>query len=236
MTRESGNEWNGHAEWWLEEISHDPIYKLDVLPLLCELTAHMPGMLLDVGCGEGQVMALHDGRVIGCDISMELLRHASQRGPVARAELPDLRWLRREVVDGAYLVLVIEHLADLDIFASLARVVRPGGMLALVMNHPAFTAPGSGPILDQTDGEFLWRWGSYFRAGSSLMPTAEASVTFHHRPLADILNAAALAGWGLQELVERGFSKAAIATEPGYVGQEQMPRLLGARWTNTQGS
>jgi SAM-dependent methyltransferase len=232
----NSNEWSEHAEWWLGEVAGDPIYRLDVLPLIGHLLSGVSGHLLDLGCGEGQVMVRYPGRVIGCDVSLPLLRHAARRGPVVCAELPDLEWLCSGAVDGAYLVMVLEHLVDLDVLAAAARVVRSGGTLALVMNHPAFTAAGSGPIMDTTDGEILWRWGEYFEAGTSLMPAAGAEVAFHHRPLAEIFNAAADAGWSLVEMVETGLSKAALATEPEYVGQEQMPRLLGARWLNTQGS
>jgi len=106
----------------------------------------------------------------------------------------------------------------------------------VVMNHPAFTPEGAGPIVDPTDGEYLWRWGEYFRASRIPMSTPRADVTFYHRPLGDILNAAADAGWCLDEFIEAGFSDAAVASEPGYGGQQQMPRLLGVRWMNTQGS
>jgi SAM-dependent methyltransferase len=229
------NEWNDHAEWWLGEVATDPIYRSDVLPLAAGLLRDVSGRVLELGCGEGQAMAVCAGGAIGCDISLRLLRQAAGRGPVVRAELPDLEWLRSDVLDGAYMVLVLEHLADLQIFAAAARVVRPGGKLVLVMNHPAFTAEGAGPIIDSSDGEILWRWGRYFERGETLMPASGSTVTFHHRPLPEVLNAAATAGWCLEELVETGLSNAAIATEPEYVGQEEMPRLLGARWMNTQG-
>lgn len=236
MSGYPGNEWNDHAEWWLDEVADDPIYRLDVLPLLLELTEQMPGRLLDLGCGEGQVMALHSNRVVGCDISMDLLRRAATSGPVVRAELPGLDWVRPGSFDGAYMVLVLEHLPSLEIFYAVSTVVRTAGSLALVMNHPAFTSAGSGPIMDQSDGEFLWRWGDYFESAPVRMPTTGADVTFYHRPLAAIVNAAAAAGWCLETIIERGFSTAALAAEPGYVGQEQMPRLLGVRWAKTQGS
>lgn len=235
MSGDTGNAWNDHAEWWLEELE-DPIYHSDVLPLLDRLVDGIVGNLLDLGCGEGRVMARYPGRVIGCDIAEALLRRAVLRGPVVRAELPHLGWLRTNSVDGAYMVLVVEHLETLAIMDAAARVVRPGGALVLVMNHPAFTAAGSGPIMDPSDGEVLWRWGDYFNTGRTVMPTPGGGVAFYHRPLARILNAAAAAGWMLVDFLETGLSKAALAAEPGYVGQEQMPRLLGARWMNTQGS
>ena len=228
------NEWIEHADWWLEEIRDDPLYHLEVMPLLDALIDGVNGRILDLGCGEGQVMRRRGVGVFGCDISMDLLR--LNDGPVVCGSLPDLSWLREDSLDAAYMVLVLEHLADLQVFAEAARVVRPGGVLVIVMNHPAFTSEGAGPIMDPNDGEILWRWGDYFDTAECHMAGTSANVTFYHRPLADILNAASAAGWMLDEISEKGFSKASLATRPEYVGQEQMPRLLGARWMNTQGS
>ncbi|MCP3993951.1 MAG: class I SAM-dependent methyltransferase [bacterium] len=229
------SEWNDHARWWFDEVRDDPIYRLDVIPLFDRLMENSSGLVLDLGCGEGQVLRHHRGNVVGCDVAMDLLRRARVDAPVVRTDLRDLSWIRTASVDGAYLVLVIEHLPDLDLLAEATRIVRPGGSLVLVMNHPAFTADGAGPIIDPTDGEFLWRWGSYFEAAECRMLGSGAEVTFYHRPLADILNTASDAGWMLEELIEAGFSEEAVAAQPGYLGQEQMPRLLGVRWMNTQG-
>lgn len=229
------NEWEDHAEWWLGEVADDPIYRLDVLPLAKQLLGDAPGMLLDLGCGEGQMMRMVGRSVVGCDISMPLLKRAAKAGPVVRCELPHLDWLQTATMDSAVAVLVTEHLSELSLFRSVARVVKPGGSLVVVANHPAFTAAEAGPIMDPSDGEILWRWGDYFAPAAVGMRAGEGDVTFYHRPLAKILNEAADAGWMLESFVEAGFSQAAIATEPGYVGQEQMPRLLGVRWMNTQG-
>ena len=229
-------EWVEHADWWLSEVASDPIYALDVLPLLADLVGATSGRWIDLGCGEGQVMRHLECDVLGCDISPRLLEVAASRGPVVRCRLPDLSWLVSDAVDGAYAVLVLENLPDLALFQNLQRVVRPGCSFVLVMNHPAFTAEGAGPILDPSDGEFYWRWGDYFTEMRVTMPADPEPIPFFHRPLEKILNAAANAGWVLECLVERGFSPEAVVAQPGYSGQEQMPRLLGVRWMNTQGS
>ncbi len=223
-------DWSEHASWWLQEVADDPVYELDVLPLVDELIEDSRGCRLDLGCGEGQVMRSLGGVVVGTDISLRLLRQARHAGPVVRSRLPSLDWLRPGTIDVAYAVLVVEHLPNLDLFASVARVVRTGGSLIVVMNHPAFTPAAAGPIRDQIDGEILWRWGNYFDPAPVAMPAGGGEVVFYHRPLGDLLNAAAAEGWSLDRLVERGFSADAIAAVPGYVGQEQMPRLLGIRW------
>ncbi len=225
-------EWEGLAAWWIEEGSRDPIYAEEVLPWLESLIPDTTGPLLDVGCGEGQAMRrLHPARVVGCDASGSLLGAARRAGPVVRCALPGLGWLRDDTVAGAFAVFVLEHVSDVaSLFAELGRVVAAGGWLVVIGNHPAYTAPGAGPIVDDRDGEVLWRWGPYFTSAVGPEPVGPASVTFHHRPMSLLLTAAADAGWWLEHLDERGLSERAVARSPALAGQEQLPRMLGARW------
>ncbi len=225
--------WDDLADWWLSEVDGDSAYRDDVLPLALELFAAPAGRILDLGCGEGRVMrAFHDRTVVGCDGSMELLRLASTgRRPVVCAHLPRLDWLRTGSFAGTIVVMVVEHVAAVDaLLAEVARVTMPGGTLTAVMNHPAYTAPRAGPIVDQSDGEILWRWGPYFSETQSHEPAGDGTVTFYHRPMGQLLTTAASAGWSLERLEERALSPATIAHHPSLVGQEHFPRLLGARW------
>ena len=225
-------EWEELAGWWREEVAGDAAYRQQVLPLLLGLLDPQPGLTyLDAGCGDGRVMravGATGARVIGCDVNVELLQLARAEGPVVGCRLPGLDWIRPASLDGAYASLVIEHLVDLEpFFAGLARAVRPQGPLALVVNHPLFTAPDSGPVVDPTDGEMFWRWGTYLEDGFTEEPAGESQITFYHRPLATLLNAAADAGWALERTVERA---AETTHDPLLASQEHIPRLLGLRW------
>lgn len=223
--------WESGAEWWLEAIADDPIYATDVMPLLRKLTAECAGPWLDVGCGEGRAQPALPLPLYGCDVATPLLTHAVRRFPVVRCRLPDLRFIRDGALGGASLVLVLEHLPDLAaILTALHSCIRPAGHLAVVLNHPAFTAPGSGPIVDPADGEVLWRWGSYFDAAITTMWIGGQKVSFHHRPVGVVLSVAAAAGWVLELVDERPLGAEAVRHEPGYAGQEQVPRLIGLRW------
>jgi hypothetical protein len=84
------------------------------------------------------------------------------------------------------------------------------------------------------DGEVLWRWGSYLVDGSSVQPAGDGRVVFHHRSMARLLSAAAASGWALQELEEAALGPAAIVREPGYAGQEGIPRFLAVRWLRSK--
>jgi SAM-dependent methyltransferase len=223
--------WHGDAAWWLAEVEHDPIYESDVLPLVASLTGGATGPWLDVGCGNGRAATVLPAPAFGCDISSTLLAAAADHLPGVRCRLPDLRWLRSSSLGGASLILVVEHIADVEgIIEALHRVVRPRGHLAMVINHPAFTAPDAGPLVDPDDGEVLWRWGPYFEEAEVLVRIGSRSVVFHHRPLGRLLTTVARTGWRLQTCEERPLSAAAIDHEPGYAGQEHAPRLLGIRW------
>ncbi len=226
--------WGGSAEWWLAELTQDPTYREVVEPLVVAVSAPRPGdRILDVGCGDGRIMAALrrvGARPVGCDADLDLLRIARSRGPVIRCRLPELGWAPSEGFDGAVVSLVIEHIPDVDrLFEELHRVVRPGGTLGVVMNHPVFTAPGSAPVID-TDGEVLWRVGTYLEVGYTDQPAGRGTVRFHHRPLGVLLGAAAEAGWTLEAMEERGVSRDQIDRVPTLAGQEHIPRLAGFRW------
>jgi hypothetical protein len=162
-----------------------------------------------------------------------LLVEAVAKGPCVRARLPDLACFKADVFDHACAIYLLELIEDEHgFFAETARTVRLDGTLSIVINHPVYTAPESAPISD-LDGEVLWRWGHYRSRGASAEPAGDHSVVFFHRPLDILLTAAAEYGWMLDKLVEQPLSQAAIEAVPGYVGQDAIPRLLGARWINT---
>jgi hypothetical protein len=79
----------------------------------------------------------------------------------------------------------------------------------------------STPITD-TDGEVFWRPGEYFSLGYTDQPAGGSTVRFHHRSMSDLLNAAARAGWALDEMIEQ--------PHHDLEDQKGIPRLLACRW------
>jgi SAM-dependent methyltransferase len=109
--------------------------------LLGEVHAHAvasPPVVLDVGCGEGQLTAdllLAGAHVVGIDVAEEPLRRARSR----HGEL-DLRLVGAEgpwpLEDASFDIVwageTIEHVADTAAWLSeVRRVLRPGGRLLL---------------------------------------------------------------------------------------------------------
>lgn len=222
--------WDDLAQWWRDEVKDDPAYAADVLPILKTLLPETMGTAMDLGCGEGHGMRIVGGGVFGCDLSRDLLVMADAGGLVVQTRLPELGWLTPNSLDTAYSVYLLDLIENhARFFEEVARVVRSSGTLVVVINHPVFTAPDSAPLVDP-DGEVLWRWGTYFEAGSSREPAGEGSVEFFHRPMSELLTSAASHGWVLDRMIERGLSAETVRRLPLYEGQEHVPRLLGVRW------
>lgn len=218
----AGLSWTSLTEWWLAEVEQDPAYAEVVTPLLFDVLQPEEGALyLDLGCGEGRVMravAESGATVHGLDINPELARHAAPAMAGDVLQVP----VRSDSYDGVYSVLTLEHIADHEVFlAEAARITRADGVLAVVINHPVWTAPGSTPISD-SDGEVLWRPGDYFSNGTSEIAAGEGTIVFHHRSMADLLSAAASAGWSLEQMYEQPHHE--------YEDQAGIPRLLACRW------
>lgn len=229
-------DWRFLAGWWLDELAADPAYQEEVLPLALDLLDPQPDLTyLDVGCGEGRVMAAIARRgaiPTGVDVVPELVERASRYGQTHLADVPPFDFSADGAVDGVAVVLVLEHVRDEELFfVETARITRPGGCLALVINHPIWTAPASTPVQEDVDGETLWRPGEYFSVGWSDEPAGEETVRFHHRTMGRLLTSAAQAGWRLERLVEEGVSDSQVRRTPALESQRHIPRLLGVRWT-----
>jgi SAM-dependent methyltransferase len=226
--------WDELAEWWIAAVRGDPAQSSDTHRVLDELLAGTSGTTLELGCGEGQGMRQlrrhATDMVIGVDVSLRLLRHARQAGAVVQARLPDLSWARSDVADRAVSVGLLDLIANHEqFFAETARVVRPGGHLVVVINHPVATSPGSADLVDP-GGEILWRWGTYLTPGTLPQTVEGRMVELFHRPLGVLLSAAADAGWALEAMVERGPSTATIDRSDEMHGHEHIPSIAGFRW------
>jgi demethylmenaquinone methyltransferase/2-methoxy-6-polyprenyl-1,4-benzoquinol methylase len=118
----------GLDRWWRRRAAH-------AVPLL-------PGdRVLDLGCGTGRLAELLAPRadVAGVDVSIEMVRAARARGRKSSARLHYLQGsafalpFDDGVFMGAVSGFVLRNLNDLQkAFDELARVVAPGGAIALV--------------------------------------------------------------------------------------------------------
>lgn len=96
-----------------------------------------PGIALDAACGTGrhaEHLASLGHRVIGADVSADMLARARAKVPAAEFHEADLHHLPLpdDHVDVAVCALALAHVPELaPVFAELARVLRPGGHLVI---------------------------------------------------------------------------------------------------------
>jgi SAM-dependent methyltransferase len=119
---------------------------------------HQARVVLDAGCGEGYGLPLLRAagatRVVGVDLDAPTVAHAratygtaDPHIEVVEAELSSLP-LADDEVDLTVSLQVIEHLWDVPAYlASLRRVTRPGGLLAIATpNRLTFTPDSDTPV------------------------------------------------------------------------------------------
>lgn len=236
LTPEHHHPWDEHAAWWQAEFTDgaDPEYTHQILPLIA---ARLPsaGVVVDVGCGEGQVARLAAGaglEVIGVDPSGLQVGAAQARGGGPRYVRGGAAalGLRDGVAVAAVACLVFEHIDDLDgAIDEVARVLTPGGRFLFLLNHPLLQTPNSGWIDDQIldPPEQYWRVGEYLNEAETMEEvTAGVYVRFLHRPLGRYLNSLRRAGLVLEEFVEPPPPSAFLARAEEYEAAQSIPRLL----------
>jgi ubiquinone/menaquinone biosynthesis C-methylase UbiE len=137
-----------HEQWESDYLNEyiEPLYEAIFDRLVASLGARPGATILDAGCGYGvhaMRLARRGLRVTGVDFSESALRAAEQH--VERSGMSDRISLQRAdllglpFVDASFDFIncwgVLMHVPDLDLALSeLARVLRPGGRLALCEN------------------------------------------------------------------------------------------------------
>ena len=155
--------------------------------------------VLDAGCGAGWYsaqLAARGARVTSFDGSAAMLAYARARlGDAADLRMADLAqpldFARDGEYDGIVSPLVLHYLRDWSApLAEFRRILKPDGWLLFSTHHPASDAGlfGSTRYLDVEEREDFW--------------DGVGTVRFFHRPLRDIVNAVADAGFAIQRLDE----------------------------------
>ena len=199
MQSKKNTSWGGVAEWYSELLGKEGTYQKEVvLPnLLRVMTLHEGETVLDLACGSGffsRAFAEEGVKVIGVDVAKALIEIAKKtpNKSIAYKVSPahKLEFLESGSVDKVALVLAIQNIEEIQkTFAEAARVVKKGGSIHIVMNHPAFRVPKRSS----------WGWdekeGAQYRRVDAYMSESAAKIQMHpgdkpseytlsfHRPL-----------------------------------------------------
>jgi SAM-dependent methyltransferase len=196
----------GYAAWADQYGDLDDRLDVDLFEASPLLGARVAGArVVDLGCGTGRIGRWLAGRgareIVGVDRTPAMLRHAAERGVYAATHQADVTGtgLPARSFDGATSSLVLCHLADLHaFFAEAARLLVPGGWLAVVDFHPFFMMNGV---------------PTHFDDAATGMPLA---IENHVHAFRDFFAAGVAAGLTLREIEERFIDEAWVAASPSY--------------------
>ena len=226
--------WEEHAGWWQREFTDgaDPEYEEQIIPLV---ERHLAGSrrVLDVGCGEGQIarrVVAQGAQAVGVDPTTAQIVEAHARGGGPRYAQSDADHL--PFPDGAFdavvMCLVIEHLDPFEpSIHEMARVLEPGGVLLLLLNHPLLQTPGSGWVDDHILEEQYWRVGPYLRPDSTVEEVAPGvNLPFMHRPLSRYVHVMGAVGLLIEDMEEPPPPPGFITEAWEYREASTIPRLM----------
>ena len=147
ISKNKDTSWGKVAGWYHELLEDDAgTYQKDViLPNLTRAMNLKKGeIVLDVACGTGyfsREFTKSEARVSACDISPELITIAKASSPKEINFFVSLADKITEIVDKSVdKISIVLAIQNIDNFAGTlsecSRILKPGGKLFLVMNHP----------------------------------------------------------------------------------------------------
>jgi len=147
---EGKTSWGGVAKWYEKLLSGEGTYQKEViLPNLLRLMDIGRGdKVLDLACGPGffsKEFIKAGAKVLGIDISSELIGVARESAPEGEFQVSNaesLPFIKNASINKIVIVLALQNIESADkVLSECARVLKVGGSLHLVMNHPVFRNP-----------------------------------------------------------------------------------------------
>ena len=211
-----GARYDGLADEYVAFLTdHSPYYRM-AADALRRLLGPGPGRCLDVGCGAGHFMPVATElgwNVSGVDLSADLLRHATDRLPTAELVQADASALpfADASFDAAYSTFTHTDFDDFEAAMQEARrVLRPGGRLVYIGNHPCFVGATqehveTGPPILHPGYRLAGRRDAAGTPGATAGGWRARVGSFVHLPLGPFIQAFAGLGLLTAEELEDGF-------------------------------
>ncbi len=253
--RESGPKWPQGTSWeksadWYDKIIGErgsDLYQAVVIPAALDLLRPIKGeRILDLGCGQGvfsRAIAESGASVTGVDASRTLITTARKypsKTPIRyldrdAAEIRDLG-----PVDGISAILCIQNMEHLaKVCQSAAHILRPGGRMVWVLNHPSFRIPRQSSWGFEEERKIQYRridaYASQMSVPIVMHPgkkDSESTVSFH-RSISDLCRPAFESGLilsGFEELISHKESEPGPRARAENKARAEFPLFLALRF------
>lgn len=192
--------------------------------------------VLDLGCGYGwhcrYAREQQARSVVGVDLSEKMLERARTLTKDAGIQY---RRMPMEAIDfeaGAFDVVVsslaLHYVKDLDaVCAKVHRCLAEGGVFAMSVEHPIYTARAEQTWCVDAAGERVhWPVDHYLEEGQRTTPWMGAEVIKVHRTAASTLNTLIDAGFRIARVEEAGVSRERIVQRPELRDERRRPMFL----------
>jgi ubiquinone/menaquinone biosynthesis C-methylase UbiE len=219
--KQKDTSWENVAGWYDKLLEGDGTYQKElILPNLLRLMdIARDDAVLDLACGQGffaREFAKKGAAVVGADSSKALIAIAQGNqekiGAGASFHLATadaLPFIKTATIDKAAIVLALQNIENTNaVLKECARVIKKGGGLYIVLNHPAFRVPK----------ESSWGWDEktkvQYRRIDKYLSESKVEIQMHpgdkhgqvttsfHRPLQYYFKAFNKAGFAVQLMEE----------------------------------
>lgn len=244
-----GTSWEKSADWYDKIIGDrgSELYREVVIPRALDLLNPKRGeRVLDLGCGQGvfsRAISESGALVTGIDAASSLI----QKARTYQGRTP-IRYFDRDAAelgglgdfDAASAILCLQNLEHLDkVCLAAASVLKPGGRMLWVLNHPAFRIPR------QTSWGFEDERKIQYRRVDAYSSTLSIPIVMHpgkadsestvsiHRSFQDLMAPAFAAGLtlaGLQEWHSHKESQPGARARAENRARKEFPLFLALLW------
>jgi len=216
--KENKTSWGKVADWYDDLVQKDDSYqKTLILPnLLQAMNIEKGNNILDIGCGQGffaNAFNKAGAIVTGTDISNELIEKAKKNSPKSInyfvSDAGNLFNLKNESFDKISFILSIQNIENIErTFSEAGRIMKIGGKLFVVLNHPSFRIP------QKSDWEFDDKKKVQYRKIEEYMSSSVIEINMHpgikdsektisfHRPLQTYSEALRKGGFYISNIEE----------------------------------
>lgn len=244
-----GTSWEKSADWYDRIIGErgSELYREVVIPRSLDLL--QPGRgdrVLDIGCGQGvfsRAICECGALVTGIDASRTLIQKARtypSRTPIRYFDRDAAQLSGLGEFDAASAILCLQNLEHLDkVCLSAASVLKSGGRMLWVLNHPAFRIPRQSSWGFEDERKLQYRridaYSSTLSVPIVMHPgkaDSESTVSIH-RSLESLMAPAFAAGLtlaGFQEWHSHKESQPGPRARAENRGRKEFPLFLGLLW------